>query len=76
MVSMDTEQTMGERLMYARRRAGMSRAALAAAAGTSRQTIQRIEAGEIASPSGAMCARLAAALGLDLAALIRGGASL
>ena len=63
--------TVGERLIVAQRRAGMTQRALAGASGVAPATIRRIAAGTH-SPRLDTAARLAAALGVDARWLLFG----
>lgn len=58
--------TLGDEIHRARRHAGLSQAAIAAAVGVHRSTIGRVERGEIAGVSTDRLARLCATVGLDL----------
>ena len=64
-----TKQQMGRRLKKLREERDMSRAALAKAAGISREYVRRLEAGEY-DPTVGMIQKLAKALGVPVTELL------
>ena len=67
-------QTMSERLRWARVKRGLTCIALDAAAGLASGHTAMIESGRREDPSGSTCSKLAAALEVDVAWLLNGGA--